>query len=233
MRGCQRELTPHPQSGVQRWGHGACHAWSSQLPQLTSQPPDCTVPLLCLVRRLIQHYLHIYVPATITKLSCCRLSSQSSCSCRQLNARRVPRVLLCSIPGASNQSPFTTMVELRKRKTPPPAPAPVAKKERKSKAKKATDEATDASVPAPEPTAVPAAEEAPTTAADAEPTSSGPPKAGDSITLDGFGGDIETNDGEKTSLKALVEKSEAGVVLFTYPKASTPGCRSSIHFICI
>lgn len=47
---------------------------------------------------------------------------------------------------------------------------------------------------------------------------------GDIITLEGFGGEILTNDGEKTTLKELVEKSKAGVVLFTYPKASTPGC---------
>jgi hypothetical protein len=43
--------------------------------------------------------------------------------------------------------------------------------------------------------------------------------------LDGFGGEIEKNDGEKTSLKALVEESESGVVVFTYPRASTPGCK--------
>jgi peroxiredoxin Q/BCP len=48
---------------------------------------------------------------------------------------------------------------------------------------------------------------------------------GDAITLEGFGGEIQTNDGEKTTLKELVDKSKAGVVLFTYPKASTPGCK--------
>ena len=47
---------------------------------------------------------------------------------------------------------------------------------------------------------------------------------GDSISLDGFGGEIETNDGDSVTLKALVDTSENGVVLFTYPKASTPGC---------
>ncbi|KFY13928.1 hypothetical protein V491_06211, partial [Pseudogymnoascus sp. VKM F-3775] len=52
--------------------------------------------------------------------------------------------------------------------------------------------------------------------------------AGDSITLDGFGGEIETQDGEKTTLQALVEKSEKGVVLFTYPRASTPGCTTQV-----
>ena len=48
---------------------------------------------------------------------------------------------------------------------------------------------------------------------------------GNMICLDGFGGEIETNDGERTSLKKLVDDSKAGVVLFTYPKASTPGCK--------
>ncbi|KAL9630287.1 MAG: hypothetical protein Q9164_006494, partial [Protoblastenia rupestris] len=47
---------------------------------------------------------------------------------------------------------------------------------------------------------------------------------GDSISLDGFGGEVETNDGDSVTLKALVDTSENGVVLFTYPKASTPGC---------
>lgn len=48
---------------------------------------------------------------------------------------------------------------------------------------------------------------------------------GDTVDLEGFGGDIETNEGVKTTLKKLVEESKAGVVLFTYPKASTPGCK--------
>ena len=51
--------------------------------------------------------------------------------------------------------------------------------------------------------------------------------AGDTITIDGFGGEVETNDGEKVTLKKLVDESKSGVVLFTYPKASTPGCRQS------
>jgi peroxiredoxin Q/BCP len=51
---------------------------------------------------------------------------------------------------------------------------------------------------------------------------------GDVIDLDRFGGEIQTNDGETTTLKKLVEESGSGVVLFTYPKASTPGCKSLI-----
>lgn len=51
------------------------------------------------------------------------------------------------------------------------------------------------------------------------------PSVGDSIALASFGGEVETNDGDKTTLAKLVEDSKAGVVLFTYPKASTPGCK--------
>jgi len=47
---------------------------------------------------------------------------------------------------------------------------------------------------------------------------------GETIDLEGFGGEIETNDGVKTTLKTLVDESKSGVVLFTYPQASTPGC---------
>jgi peroxiredoxin Q/BCP len=59
---------------------------------------------------------------------------------------------------------------------------------------------------------------------DAEINGSAKVTVGDYITLADFGGEIETQDGEKTSLQKLVEKSEKGVVLFTYPRASTPGC---------
>ncbi|KAH6652928.1 thioredoxin-like protein, partial [Truncatella angustata] len=35
-------------------------------------------------------------------------------------------------------------------------------------------------------------------------------------------------DGKKTTLKELVDESKSGVVLFTYPKASTPGCTTQV-----
>ncbi|GAB7348254.1 hypothetical protein MBLNU459_g6245t1 [Dothideomycetes sp. NU459] len=129
------------------------------------------------------------------------------------------------------------MVVLRKRKTPPPAPAPAPKKERKTKAKAtngtasteaaaASTEAAAAPAPAPEPE--PEAEEpkveAPAAAPEKKAAPSGPPKNNDKVDLDGFGGEVETHDGKKVTLKSLVEESKAGVVLFTYPKASTPGC---------
>ena len=55
-------------------------------------------------------------------------------------------------------------------------------------------------------------------------SATGPPTVGDTIDLAGFGGEVETHDGKKTTLAKLVEESKGGVVLFTYPKASTPGC---------
>lgn len=118
------------------------------------------------------------------------------------------------------------MVELRKRKTPPPAPAPAPKKERKAKPTKAASNGepqAPVEPPAPEPSAAPPATEPSTSETKA---ASGPPKAGDKIDFEGFGGEIETNDGRKVTLKSLVEESKDGVVLFTYPKASTPGCEN-------
>ncbi|KAK6386720.1 hypothetical protein LTR65_008784 [Meristemomyces frigidus] len=54
------------------------------------------------------------------------------------------------------------------------------------------------------------------------------PTTGGSIDLEGFGGEVETNDGDKVTLAKLVADSKAGVVLFTYPKASTPGCTTQV-----
>ncbi|KAF2155697.1 AhpC-TSA-domain-containing protein [Myriangium duriaei CBS 260.36] len=115
------------------------------------------------------------------------------------------------------------MVELRKRKTPPPAPTKPAKKATKPKAaeKKAPPKDEPAAEPESKPEPVPEVKPA-------KPKSTGPAKEGDQIDLDGFGGEVETNSGDKTSLKELVAKSKAGVVLFTYPKASTPGCTTQV-----
>ncbi|MCJ1473059.1 hypothetical protein MMC13_001708 [Lambiella insularis] len=97
------------------------------------------------------------------------------------------------------------MVELRKRKAPAEAaPAPLTKKASAKGASKIKEAGAEGS-------------------ATNGTSSAGAVSVGSSITLDGFGGEIETNDGEKTSLKKLVEESQGGVVLFTYPKASTPG----------
>jgi thioredoxin-dependent peroxiredoxin len=103
-------------------------------------------------------------------------------------------------------------VELRKRKDPPAQPPPPARK------KTATGKLAQAKAAVKN--AVTGASSKKEKAAPA-----GAPTVGSTITLEGFGGDIETHDGEKTSLAKLVEDSKAGVVLFTYPKASTPGCK--------
>jgi hypothetical protein len=104
------------------------------------------------------------------------------------------------------------VVELRKRKAPAPPPVP----EKKTKTTKAKTSAPAAKPKAPAKKANPSEKPSPKTTV---------PVVGDKIDLDGFGGEIETNDGDKTSLKALLEESKSGVVLFTYPRASTPGCK--------
>lgn len=123
------------------------------------------------------------------------------------------------------------MVELRKRPAPPPAPPP-AKKKAAPKGKKAVPAAEEPVAEEPvaeEPAATEgaAAEGAATDAIEATTAKTStapasPPKQGEKIELEGFGGEIETNDGQKTTLAQLVKSSKKGVVLFTYPKASTP-----------
>lgn len=123
--------------------------------------------------------------------------------------------------------------ELRKRKAPQPAPEPPAKKPAKSKVAKAAEKVKEAVTGKPakaEPKAkangsAAAAAPAPVDAPAPATSAGGKPVVGETINLEGFGGEIETNDGTKTTLKALVDESKAGVVLFTYPKASTPGCK--------
>lgn len=103
--------------------------------------------------------------------------------------------------------------ELRKRKAPAtePAAAPPAKK--KGPVAKAVAKVKEAISP-----------KTTKTAAKTNGASSSKIAVGETINLEGFGGEIETNDGVKTTLKKLVDESKSGVVLFTYPKASTPGC---------
>jgi peroxiredoxin Q/BCP len=104
-------------------------------------------------------------------------------------------------------------VELRKRKAAEPAPAPPAKKKNPvAKAAAKVKEIVTGS-----------------SASKANGSASSKVAVGQTITLDAFGGEVETNDGQKTSLKKLVDESKAGVVLFTYPKASTPGCKCTIE----
>lgn len=110
------------------------------------------------------------------------------------------------------------VVELRKRKAPPTQPelaqkkTATAKATKKTKTAKPSQSASENAQPK-----VPASK--------AGKASSSVPKVGDVISLEGFGGEIQTHDGESTTLQSLVADSKAGVVLFTYPRASTPGCK--------
>ncbi|KAL6905017.1 thioredoxin-like protein [Trichoderma evansii] len=143
-------------------------------------------------------------------------------------------------------------VELRKRKAPvaPPAPAPTKKKAATAKGRKPAAKKEDVKKPAPKAEKPAKDEEATDSAPDApeeketvkdakkdakdeakdeeKSAAAGKVAVGDVIDLEGFGGEIQTNDGDKTTLKKLVDDSKSGVVLFTYPKASTPGCTNQV-----
>lgn len=100
------------------------------------------------------------------------------------------------------------MVELRKRKPAQEPAAPPPSKKTSSNPIKSAVEKAKAAVGGNKPNG----------------TTASKVTVGETISLDGFGGEIETNEGATTSLKKLVDESTNGVVLFTYPKASTPGC---------
>jgi thioredoxin-dependent peroxiredoxin len=127
------------------------------------------------------------------------------------------------------------MVELRKRKAAAPAPPVPAKKKATTSSKKAAKDKLADPVPekVEDSVAESKVEESKAVGKDAKApngkaSASAAPAVGDAIDFEGFGGVVETHDGSKVTLKELVEKSEAGVVLFTYPKANTPGCKFSI-----
>lgn len=101
------------------------------------------------------------------------------------------------------------MVELRKRKAPSEPQPPQEKKTKSIPKSTKAKAAEDAKVPS-----------------DQTATKTAIPRVGDVLALDGFGDEVESQDGNTTSLKALIDSSDTGVVLFTYPKASTPGCKS-------
>ncbi|KAF5547073.1 peroxiredoxin Q BCP [Fusarium mexicanum] len=133
-------------------------------------------------------------------------------------------------------------MELRKRKASTAPPPPPVKRKSTTKVPKAAAKVKEAAAKVTEKKEEP--EEAKETKeekteeepkaeepkADEPKKTGGKPKVGDVVDLDGFGGGIETNDGEKTTLKKLVDESKSGVVLFTYPKASTPGCTKQVCF---
>ncbi|KAG6123059.1 hypothetical protein E4U14_000011 [Claviceps sp. LM454 group G7] len=113
------------------------------------------------------------------------------------------------------------------------AKAKTAASKKKEEEEEETEEKEKAVVPQPEKDASPPAAATDTNAAASASSAASPAAAkkvavGDVIDLDGFGGEIEINDGKKTTLKELVEESGSGVVVFTYPKASTPGCTTQV-----
>ncbi|KAI1013392.1 hypothetical protein LB503_001601 [Fusarium chuoi] len=133
-------------------------------------------------------------------------------------------------------------MELRKRKASTAPPPPPVKRKSTTKVPKAAAKVKEAAAKVTEKKEEPEeAKEEEEKKTEEEPKAEEPkaeeskktggkPKVGDVVDLDGFGGEIETNDGEKTTLKKLVDESKSGVVLFTYPKASTPGCTKQVCF---
>lgn len=131
-------------------------------------------------------------------------------------------------------------MELRKRKASTAPPPPPVKRKSTTKVPKAAAKVKEAAAKVTEKKEEPeeAKEEEKTEEepkaeepkAEESKKTGGKPKVGDVVDLDGFGGEIETNDGDKTTLKKLVDESKSGVVLFTYPKASTPGCKLTKPF---
>ena len=114
---------------------------------------------------------------------------------------------------------------LRKRPAPATAPAPPAKKTSASNGKPKKASLTDKVVENVKKTAAKAgaAVSGATNGAASAVAGKKAPEVGDVIDVATFGGEFETHEGESVSLRELLEQSEAGVVLFTYPKASTPG----------
>ena len=106
------------------------------------------------------------------------------------------------------------MVELRKRKPAAEPPAPPPSRKKSNPVTKAVDKAKEAITG---------------NKTNGATSASSAVTVGETISLDGFGGEVETHDGDKTTLKKLVEESKSGVVLFTYPKASTPGCEYKLR----
>lgn len=106
--------------------------------------------------------------------------------------------------------------ELRKRKAPAPPTEPPKKKVAKAatKVKAAVKEKA----------------EAPAAKTNGAAPKKGAVAVGDTIDLATFGREVTLNDGTTTTLGSLVDESESGVVLFTYPKASTPGCTKQACF---
>ena len=110
------------------------------------------------------------------------------------------------------------MVQLRKRKTPPPSTTSTPPALKKAASKSSVK--SNASTKTASTTDVKAS-----TGANGSAGRGGKLQAGQTVDLEGFGGEVETQEGRKVTLKELVDGAQGDVVVFTYPKASTPGCR--------
>jgi len=136
------------------------------------------------------------------------------------------------------------VVELRKRKAhqQPAVEQPAPKKKASSqklnksakaapaKAKKAADDAVKAAAEQPEKSTNGTTDKVEDVKVkDAAPAQPKTYSEGDVVDdLETFGGEVQTHEGEATTLKDLLDASAKAVVLFTYPKASTPGCTTQV-----
>lgn len=107
------------------------------------------------------------------------------------------------------------MVELRKRAAPPPAAPPAKKKTATATAKARAGKkgAGAGNDTASETKSEPATSEL---------------AVGQKVGANGLAAAIETHDGRKVTLQSLLDEADKqvrAVAIFTYPKASTPGCK--------
>ena len=130
------------------------------------------------------------------------------------------------------------MVELRKRPAPPPSAAPPPTKRRSSAS--SNNKNSNKSTANPQQTKLEEKSSLSTEQTeDSRPRifgdkqclpASTPNKelaVGDTVDFNSGIGSIEvtTHDGKNVTLKTLHGQSDGGIVIFTYPKASTPGCK--------
>lgn len=109
-------------------------------------------------------------------------------------------------------------VELRKRSAPEPAP-PAAKRGKVDKSKKPTSKPKVQSPAPPEPPADPSSEEK------SAKKSTNPQLSASSIGQKFTSSTpLTTHKSDQTTISDLLAKSDKGIVIFTYPRASTPGC---------
>ncbi|KAL9060628.1 MAG: hypothetical protein Q9162_000579 [Coniocarpon cinnabarinum] len=116
------------------------------------------------------------------------------------------------------------MPELRKRKDPPPAPAQTKSK---PAAKKRATSKSASSTPAPaKPTSDSKPAKASSSSGAKSPKSTSQPEAGDQLVVEELRDlTVQDHDGEETSLPDIFDKNGGkSIAIFTYPKASTPGC---------